>query len=92
LRDCGLAGFFDSVHISTRVGAAKPAPAIFEVALNYHRIKPSQAWHVGDSLREDVEGALAVGLQGCLIDRGGERPPEVRYVSLSSLLQLPEMC
>src|SRR5574341_61598 len=69
LRACRLSRFFDSVHISTRVGAAKPDPAIFQAALSHHGIEPSQAWHVGDGLREDVEGALAAGLHAFLIDR-----------------------
>jgi putative hydrolase of the HAD superfamily len=91
LRACGLDGFFDSVHISTRVGAAKPDPAIFHAALNYFGIEPGQAWHVGDSLREDVEGALDAGLQACLIDRRGEQPSAAGYAVLSSLPQLLEM-
>lgn len=91
LRACGLDGFFDSVHISTRVGAAKPDPAIFQAALNYFGIEPGQAWHVGDSLREDVEGARAAGLQACLIDRRGEQHSATDYAVLSSLPQLLEM-
>jgi putative hydrolase of the HAD superfamily len=91
LRGCELDGFFDSVHISTRAGAAKPAPAIFQAALTHHGIEPGQAWHVGDSLREDVEGALAAGLRAFLIDRRGEQGPAAGYVSLSSLRQLLEM-
>ena len=91
LRACGLDRFFDSVHISTRVGAAKPDPAIFQAALNYYGIEPGQTWHVGDSLREDVEGALAAGLKAFLIDRRGEQRSAAGYVSLSSLPQLLKM-
>lgn len=69
LRACELDRFFDSIHISTRVGAVKPDPAIFLAALSHHGIEPSQAWHVGDSLREDLEGAAAVGVRAALIDR-----------------------
>jgi len=91
LRACGLDCFFDSVHISTRVGAAKPDPAIFQAALGHYQISPSQACHVGDSLREDVAGARAAGLHAFLIDRTGEQNPGAGYASLSSLLQLLEM-
>lgn len=69
LRACDLDNFFDSIHISTRVGAAKPDPAIFQAALNHHGIEPRQAWHVGDSLRADVEGAAAAGVKALLINR-----------------------
>lgn len=91
LRACKLSRFFDSVYISTRVGAAKPDPVIFQAALGHHRISPSQAWHVGDSLREDIEGAQAAGLKAFLIDRRGEQRSAAGYVSLSSLLQLLRM-
>jgi len=91
LRACELDDFFDSVHISTRVGAAKPDPAIFQAALSDHRIEPRQACHVGDSLQEDVAGAQAAGLQAFLIDRRGEQHSAAGYISLSSLRQLLEM-
>jgi putative hydrolase of the HAD superfamily len=91
LRVCGLDRFFDSIHISTRVGAAKPDPAIFQAALSHHGVEPGQAWHVGDSLREDVEGALAAGLQAFLIDRRGKPQSAAGYVSLFNLSQLLEM-
>jgi len=90
LRACKLNRFFDSVHISTWAGAAKPDLAIFQAALGHYRINPSQAWHVGDSLREDVEGALAAGLKAFLIDRRGEQRSAAGYVSLFSLSQLLE--
>ena len=61
--------YFDAVHISSRIGAAKPDPIIFRAALDHHRIEPHRALHVGDSLREDVEGAAAVGIRPILIDR-----------------------
>lgn len=91
LRACELAQLFDSVHISTQVGAAKPDPAIFQAALKHYGIEPHQAWHVGDSLREDVEGALAAGMQAVLLDRQKqhlETPDFPRLTSLDQLLPL----
>jgi len=88
LRDCGLAEFFDSVHISTRVGAAKPDPAIFEAALSFHEIQAHQACHVGDSVREDIEGAKSAGVKTCLLDRNDLHPENpVRIASLNHLLE-----
>jgi putative hydrolase of the HAD superfamily len=88
LRACGLDHFFDSVHISTRVGKAKPNPAIFQAALNHHAVVARQAWHVGDSLREDVEGAIAAGVNAVLLDRGNrfaENAPATRITSLEQI-------
>src|SRR5262245_31203928 len=62
LRACDLDRFFDSVHVSTRAGAANPDAAIFQAALSYHAVEARRAWHVGDSLLEDLEGAKAAGL------------------------------
>ena len=64
--------FFDSVTISSLAHAAKPAPQIFEVALEKHAADPEEAVHIGDSLRDDVEGAQKAGLTGILLDRKGE--------------------
>ncbi|ASC73637.1 Phosphoglycolate phosphatase [Halomicronema hongdechloris C2206] len=64
-----LDAFFQSVTISTEVGAAKPSPAIFHAALRKHGYAAADAWHVGDSRREDVAGAKAVGLRGIWLMR-----------------------
>src|SRR5262245_9146170 len=93
LRACGLDRFFDSIHVSTRVGAAKPEPAIFQAALNYHAVESRQAWHVGDGLREDVEGATAIGVNAVLLDRDNrfaENAPATRITSLEQIVTLLE--
>ncbi|HEY9735565.1 MAG TPA: HAD family hydrolase [Trichocoleus sp.] len=64
-----LADFFRSVTISTEVGAPKPDPLIFATALQKHRCAPQEAWHVGDSYKEDYEGAKAAGLKGIWLNR-----------------------
>lgn len=71
LQALGIAHWFQSVTISTQVGAAKPDAAIFEVAIAKHPYLPTQAWHVGDSWSEDYEGATAAGLQGIWLNRDG---------------------
>jgi putative hydrolase of the HAD superfamily len=93
LRACRLDHFFDSVHISTRVGAAKPDPAIFRAAVNHYSVEARRAWHVGDSLREDVEGAMAAGVNAILLDRNdrhAENAPAPRITSLNQLVTLFE--
>jgi putative hydrolase of the HAD superfamily len=63
--------YFDSITISTEVGAAKPDPLIFEVALAKHQIErsPDLAWHIGDSFGEDYLGASAVGIKAFWLNR-----------------------
>ncbi|MEL6901301.1 MAG: HAD-IA family hydrolase [Cyanobacteria bacterium J06606_4] len=65
----GLANYFQSVTISTEVGAAKPSPEIFQAALAKHRCAARDAWHIGDSRSEDYVGAEAAGLRAVLIAR-----------------------
>lgn len=70
LQALDLAQFFISVTISTEVGTAKPDSKIFAVALGKHNCSAEAAWHIGDSLKEDYEGAKAAGLRAILIKRG----------------------
>ncbi|WP_017299873.1 HAD-IA family hydrolase [Nodosilinea nodulosa] len=69
LEELNLATYFSSVTLSSEAGAAKPDPLIFATALQKHRCDASQAWHVGDSKTDDLEGAKAAGLHGILIKR-----------------------
>ncbi len=64
-----LTDYFQSVTISSEAGAAKPDPLIFATALQKHFCDASQAWHIGDSKQDDVEGARAAGLRGIWLKR-----------------------
>lgn len=64
-----LSQFFNSVTISTEVGAAKPNPQLFQAGLRKYDCSAQDVWHVGDSRREDYEGAQAVGMRAILIER-----------------------
>lgn len=69
LESLDLATFFASVTISTEVGAAKPDPKIFAIALQKHHCLPNAAWHIGDSFEEDYQAAKAVGMRGVWLRR-----------------------
>jgi putative hydrolase of the HAD superfamily len=75
LRGLGIADLFDTVTISSLARAAKPSPKIFEVALEQHAVEPAEAMHVGDSVRDDVEGATKAGLNAVLLARQGKQAP-----------------
>ncbi len=60
---------FSSITISSTVGAAKPDPKIFSVALKKHRCQPEEALHIGDSLNEDYHGAKALGIKAIHLKR-----------------------
>jgi len=69
-----LDGYFSSLTLSTQVGYAKPDPRIFQAALAAQGIPPAAAWHIGDSRREDYQGAKAAGLRALWLDREGQDP------------------
>ncbi len=83
----GLIGLVDGVVTSAEVGSRKPAPAVFHRALELAGVAASDALHVGDSLKEDVAGARAAGIEPILLARG--QPPVCTGVRvISSLLEL----
>lgn len=90
LRGLGIAELFDTVTISSLAHAAKPSPKIFELALEQHAVEPGEAMHVGDSMRDDVEGATKAGLAAVLLARQGKQaPPGVPTIrTLDELLPL----
>ena len=96
LRGLGLADFFDTVTISTLAHVAKPSSRIFHLALEKHAVDPNEAIHVGDSVRDDLEGACRAGLHGALVDRDGDQvvphnlQPEGRVLTLRTLEDLPQ--
>jgi putative hydrolase of the HAD superfamily len=69
LEALNLNEFFTSITISTEVGVAKPNPQIFAIALQKHGCAAQEAWHIGDSKKQDYQGAKAAGLRAILIER-----------------------
>lgn len=67
----GIRDYFDVAVISGLAGHEKPDREIFLAALEAAGAQPDEAIHVGDSMRDDVEGAQAVGIRGILLDRRG---------------------
>lgn len=92
MRGLGIADAFDTVTISSLAQAAKPAPQIFHIALEKHAVDPEEALHIGDSLRDDVEGAKKAGFHAVLLDRERkQQQADVQTItSLEELLPLLE--
>ena len=64
--DCAIA--------SRAHGWIKPHESIFRAALDLLGVQAAEAVMVGDSVQDDVEGAIAVGMRAFLIDREGRYP------------------
>ena len=82
---------------SAEHGYMKPHRSIFDSALAKAGVAAAEAVMVGDSLKHDIEGALAAGMRAVLLRRSGEMPPGlpaglpvIRTLSeLSSVLTFP---
>ena len=55
-------------------GKTKPDPSIFAAVLVELGVEAASAAMVGDSLEDDIGGALALGMSAFLVDRGGVYP------------------
>lgn len=64
----------DAVLTSRLHGKTKPHEAIFLRMLELLGVSPGEAAMVGDTLEDDVEGAIAVGMRAVLVDRDGRYP------------------
>jgi putative hydrolase of the HAD superfamily len=86
----------DGIHVgvildSAVVGVAKPDPGIFRIALDALNVPAGgTVLHVGDSLRYDVTGALAAGLQPVHMDPYGLCSAPEGHPHVSSLTELAE--
>jgi HAD superfamily hydrolase (TIGR01549 family) len=96
----GLADLMDVIIVSEEVQLAKPDPAIFRLALERLDVAPQQALYVGDSLRSDLMGAHAVGMDFIWMNpQRHELPPDLppplariaRLTSLYALLGVPPL-
>jgi putative hydrolase of the HAD superfamily len=68
-----------SVSVSSAEhGYMKPHRSIFETALSRARVGAGESLMVGDSLKHDIDGALAAGMRAILLRRSGERPVALR--------------
>lgn len=89
LKRMELADCFDVVVGMDTCDKAKPDKEIFLFALNKLGIHPEQALFVGDSVKNDYEGAEGAGMKPLIIDREGKAPSNVDKIeSLTALLYL----
>jgi putative hydrolase of the HAD superfamily len=84
----GLSGYFRTVSVSAIEETGKPDAEIFRRTCARMSVAQAQALHVGDSLRDDFEGARAAGLHALLLDRRDQHGDVAERIR--SLAELPE--
>ena len=90
LERLGIAPHLDFTVVSALEGVKKPDRRIFEAALADAGVQAGEALMVGDSLKADVEGALAVGMRAVWLRRSGDAPA-VRPPSVPIIARLHEL-
>ncbi|WP_085013857.1 pyrimidine 5'-nucleotidase [Cronobacter sakazakii] len=94
LERTGFRDYFDLLVISEQVGVAKPAPEIFDYALEkMGNPDRSRVLMVGDMAESDILGGINAGLATCWLNHHGRTLPEDiaptwQVTSLSELEQL----
>ena len=69
LHHSGIHGLFDTIVCSASAGFRKPHPRIFAAVIDRMGLRPENMLFVGDTWSDDVEGAIAAGLQAVHIAR-----------------------
>jgi len=90
---CGLDSVFRFVIFSQDYGVEKPNSAIFRVALEKADCSEKEILHVGNSLEEDIAGAVKTGIKCVWLNRKRMRNNSVFKADyeISSLLELLEI-
>jgi len=86
-----LGSLISAAVSSSEHGYMKPHHSIFDEALRRAGVTAAESLMVGDSLKADVGGALAVGLRAVLLRRSGELPSHlpVGVRVIRTLAELP---
>jgi putative hydrolase of the HAD superfamily len=72
-----IADYFTLVVTSVEYGIRKPDKRIFLDTIRKLSAKPDSVVHIGDSLQDDYEGAIKVGLKSILIDKNSKQPGNI---------------
>jgi len=91
LGEMGLSPYFELYTFSDEVLMCKPNRNIFLHTLLQMGVKPAQAVHVGDHLRNDILGANEVGMRSILLEGPDETGLDVQPTArIKALAELPE--
>jgi len=86
-----LIGLISATVSSFEHGFMKPHPSIFAAALERIGAVAPEAVMVGDSVRQDIEGALNAGMRAILLDRGGAMPTRASALGVPMIRSLREL-
>jgi HAD superfamily hydrolase (TIGR01509 family) len=85
----GIAARVDAVVFSSEVGRRKPAPELYQAALDRLDVPAGEALYVGDRVVEDYEGPRRVGMRAVLCTGLARRPVPDGVPTIAGLADLP---
>lgn len=85
----GIGEMVDFVIFSSEIGRRKPAPELYQAALDAVGVEPQNALFVGDRVREDYDGPRALGMRAVIFTAHAEGPPPAGIPMIASLTDLP---
>ena len=88
VRSNGIDKLVDAIVFSSETGRRKPSPELYLAALNAIGTSADQTLFVGDRVREDYEGPVAVGMRAVVCTRHAEDEPRDGVPTIGSLAEL----
>ena len=85
-----LQGLIRATVSSSDHGLMKPHPSIFTAALQLLGVQAAEAVMVGDSVRQDIQGALGAGMRAILLNRG-DTPTALSTLDVPVIRSLREL-
>jgi HAD superfamily hydrolase (TIGR01509 family) len=87
----GVAELVDAAVFSSAIKKRKPAPEMYRAALEAIGVDPNHALFVGDRVREDYEGPLAIGMRAVIFTAHTDAAPADGIPTISSLTELANL-
>ena len=91
LRSNGIADLVDAVVFSSEVGKRKPAPELYSAALEAIDTPAGRTLFVGDRVREDYDGPVALGMRAVVVTAHAEDEPRDGVPTIRTLAELPRL-
>ncbi len=85
----GIGELVEAVVFSSAVGRRKPAPEIYMTTLSALGVTPASAIFVGDRVREDYDGPVAIGMSAVICTAHATELPPLGIPTIASLTDLP---
>jgi len=85
----GVGALMDGVVFSSMVGRRKPAPEIYQAALDAINVAADRALFVGNRVREDYDGPRSLGMRAVICTAHNPEPAPPGIPSIATLGDLP---